>query len=164
MAREPADIIIRWDRRAGDDALITRLHAQGYGREGARFAGPFPAYVAETVAEARLDAARDSRVWFAERGGRAIGCAAMIARGDRGQLRWVVLLEEARGLGLGRRLVERALAHARAEGWREVYLETTDGLGASMRLYETLGFKVVSDAPADLWHGRGRLIVMSLAL
>lgn len=164
MATDDA-VTIRSDRRPGDDALIVRLHIEGYVEEGPRFRGDdFGPYVARTVAEAGLDAPSASRVWFAERAGRAIGCAAMIDRGACGQLRWVVLVPEARGLGLGKELVTRALDYAAAQGWREVYLETTDGLDASMALYERLGFAVCTDMPTALWHGRGHHITMHKAL
>lgn len=158
-------IHLRSDWRLGDDDLIVDLHRRGYAGEGDRFGGPFPAYVAATVLEAGLDQpGHTSRVWFAERGAETLGCAAMIDRGTRGQLRWVVLLPEARGLGLGKALFEAAMSHAAAQGWPEVYLETTDGLGPSMQLYLANGFTVVSDEEEELWNGRGRMIVMSRRL
>ncbi len=158
------DIIIRDDRSPGDDALIVDLHRRGYAPEDARFREEFCAFVGETVARTDLDDPARGTVWFAEQRGEAIGCAALVDRGDRGQLRWVVLLPEGRGFGLGKALVDRALQHARARGYREVFLETTDGLEASMAIYEKLGFVTVHDAPEPLWHGNGQLIVMSLDL
>lgn len=156
---------LRSDWRPGDGDLIVDLHRRGYAPEGARFGGAFPDYVGETVREARLDApGHASRVWFAERGPETLGCAAMIDRGTRGQLRWVVLLPEARGLGIGKALFAAAMDHAAAQGWPEVYLETTDGLGASMQLYLANGFTLTSDEPAELWHGPGRFIVMTRRL
>lgn len=155
-------ILLRSDWRAGDGERIVDLHRRGYAGEGPRFAGPFADYVRQTVEEARLGAGgHASRVWFAERGGEALGCAAMIDRGTRGQLRWVVLVPEARGLGLGKALFEAAMAHAAAQGWPEVYLETTDGLAASMQMYLANGFAVTSDTEEELWDGPGRMIVMA---
>lgn len=153
---------LRSDWQPGDAQLIVDLHRRGYAPEGERFGGHFPDYVAETVREARLDQpGHASRVWFAVRGAETLGCAAMIDRGTRGQLRWVVLLPEARGLGIGRALFTAAMDHAAAQGWPEVYLETTDGLEASRHLYLANGFTVTSKAPADLWHGPGQFIVMT---
>ncbi|HRJ01356.1 MAG TPA: GNAT family N-acetyltransferase, partial [Hyphomonas sp.] len=84
---------------------------------------------------------------------------SLIAPGER-----VVLLPEARGLGIGKALFAAAMDHAAAQGWPEVYLETTDGLGASMQLYLANGFTLTSDEPAELWHGPGRFIVMTRRL
>ncbi|MEQ9505516.1 MAG: GNAT family N-acetyltransferase [Hyphomonas sp.] len=162
MAQVPSpDLRLRSEWRAGDTDLIVDLHRRGYAGEGPGFGEPFAAYVRQTVDEAALgQPGSASRVWFAERSGETLGCAAMIDRSGRGQLRWVVLLPEARGLGLGKALFEVAMAHAVAQGWPEVYLETTSGLGASMQLYLSNGFTVVSDEEVDLWHGPGRMIVM----
>lgn len=163
-AKAPS-VRLRSEWQAGDRALIVDLHRRGYAGEGDRFGGAFPDYVDRTVADAGLDVpGHRSRVWFAEREEDALGCAAMIDRGRRGQLRWVVLVPEARGLGLGRALFEAAMAHAAAQGWEEVYLETTDGLGPSMQLYLANGFTVVSDAEEELWDGPGRMIVMTKRL
>lgn len=157
-------ISIRDERRPGDDELIVALHRRGYAPEGERFGESFCDFVAETVAEAELDDPARGKVWFAERDGAAIGCAAMVDRGDTGQLRWVVLAPEGRGLGLGRAMVERALDYARARGYSRVFLETTDGLDASMAIYKKLGFVTVHDKPEQLWHGKGQHIMMLLDL
>ena len=157
--------LIRHDRRPGDDTLIADLHVRGYAEYGERFANDeFLAHVGATVAEAGLDADARSRVWFVERDGKPYGCAAMIDRGTKGQLRWVILLPEARGKGLGRKLVDLALDHARACGWDSVYLETTDGLDASMALYESLGFVTESVEGAHERQPYGHHIVMRLNL
>lgn len=163
MAPPPVRLRSEWN--TGDIDRIVGLHIRGYSDEGPRFAGGFADYVRKTVEEADLtDPARASRVWFAERGSETLGCAAMIDRGDRGQLRWVVLVPQARGLGLGKALFGAAMAHAAAQGWPEVYLETTDGLAASMQLYLANGFAIARDEDAELWNGPGRMIVMTRRL
>jgi GNAT superfamily N-acetyltransferase len=166
---ETNPVIIRQTRQPGDDALIVDLHRAGYAPYGPRFGPLFCNFVAETVAEGALDDPASGRVWFAEMSGRAVGCAAMVNRPGtddapgRGQLRWVVLLPEVRGAGLGRRLVELALDYARDQGHETVFLETTDGLPESMALYERLGFRTAFARPEPLWHGEGMLIVMERA-
>jgi GNAT superfamily N-acetyltransferase len=162
---KPGAVRLRSEWRASDADLIVDLHRRGYAGEGARFGGHFPDYVARTVSDANLG--RDgyaSRVWFAERATETLGCAAMIDRGRRGQLRWVVLIPEARGLGLGKALFDAAMSHAAAQNWAEVFLETTSGLDASMQLYQANGFIVTSDTEESLWGGPGRLIVMTRRL
>ena len=159
-----APITFRHDRRPGDDQLIVELHRLGYAVEGDRFGQPFWEFVAETVAEAKLDQPGRSRVWFAEVDGRAVGCSALVDRGVVGQLRWVVLLPEARGSGVGRKLVDFALDHARSCGHREVFLETTDGLAPSMAIYEKVGFEMTDAHVERLWHGDGVHVTMTLKL
>jgi GNAT superfamily N-acetyltransferase len=162
---DPAIVRLRHEWHSQDSRLIVDLHRAGYAALGARFGETFLAHVAETVDEAALEQnGSRSRVWFAETEGRTIGMAAMVDRGTSGQLRWVVLLPEARGLGIGRALFDAAMDHARAQGWHSVFLHTTDGLDASMALYLKNGFTVTSDEEDDLWHGRGRLIVMTRQL
>jgi GNAT superfamily N-acetyltransferase len=155
---------IRHDLRVGDLGRIIALHGEvydalpGYGL-------PFEAYVARTIAEYILDAGGTGRIWLAEQEDKLVGCTAMILRDeDRGQLRWVLVDQSARGIGLGKDLVNRALAYARDNQCSAIFLETTDGLPESQRLYETLGFEVVSDVREELWDGERPLIRMELAL
>jgi N-acetylglutamate synthase-like GNAT family acetyltransferase len=158
------DISIRDDLRVGDLGRIIGLHGKvydalpGYGL-------CFEAFVARTVAEYILDANANGRIWLAERDGQLLGCSAMILRGDHlGQLRWLLVDSSARGLGLGKDLVSRALGYARENGRSRVFLETTDGLPESQRLYGLLGFEVTANAHEELWDGVRPLIRMELAL
>ena len=158
------DITIRHDLRVGDLGRIIALHGEvydtlpGYGLA-------FEAYVARTIAEYIIDAGGSGRIWLAERGNTLVGCAAMILRGEaRGQLRWVLVDQSARGMGLGKDLVSRALDYARDNGCSRVFLETTDGLPESQSLYDALGFKVVSDVREELWDGVRPLIRMEMGL
>ena len=158
------DITIRHDLRVGDLGRIIALHGEvydtlpGYGLA-------FEAYVARTIAEYILDAGANGCIWLAERDGKLLGCAAMVLRDDDlGQLRWVLVDSSARGIGLGKDLVNRALDYAGENRCSRIFLETTDGLPESQRLYETLGFEVVSDVREELWDGVRPLIRMELPL
>ena len=53
----------------------------------------------------------------------------------------------ARGLGLGRRLLDDLLAAARRGGFREVWLKTNSVLTEAIALYERNGFQ-----PVELDH------------
>jgi len=104
-------------------------------------------------------------VWLAERDGQLLGCTAIALRdGSTAQLRWVLVDTAARGVGLGRRLVEAALDHCRDLGCKRVFLESTDGLPESQALYDDLGFELVSSEVEELWDGLRPLIRMQLAL
>jgi len=158
------DISIRHDLRVGDLGRIISLHGEAYDTLPG-FGLAFEAFVARTVAEYVLDAGGAGRIWLAERDDKLLGCAAMVLRGqDLGQLRWVLVESSARGIGLGKDLVNRTLNYARESGCSRVFLETTDGLPESQQLYETIGFEVTSNAREKLWEGERPLIRMDLAL
>ena len=160
----PSDISIRHDLRAGDLGRIIALHGMAYsGLSG--FGLKFEAFVARTIAEYILDAGENGRIWLAERDGELVGCTAMILRnGGLGQLRWGLVDPSARGLGLGKTLVNRTLDYARSCGCSRIFLETTDGLPESQTLYESLGFELVSNEQQALWDGVRPLIKMQLQL
>lgn len=160
------DILIRSDLRPGDLGRIVTLHGTAYIDERGHFGLPFEAHVARTIAEFILDNEGRGKIFLAERNGELVGCAAMVERrrngGCDGQLRWVLLDASARGTGLGKKLVALAIDHARENGWASVFLETTDGLDASMAIYEKLGFKIESRERQKLWTGEDDVIVMRL--
>jgi GNAT superfamily N-acetyltransferase len=157
-------ISVRDELRAGDLGSIVALHGKCY-QALPGFGLAFEAYVARTVAEYILDAGAKGRIWIAERDGRLVGCTAIVLRDeDRGQLRWVLVDQSARGLGLGKRLVNNALQFCRDNGCKEVFLETTDGLPESQALYDALGFEIVSHESEILWDGVRPLIHMKLEL
>jgi len=58
----------------------------------------------------------------------------------RVELRKMYVRRERRGQGLGRRLLDRALAWARARGHARVELETATRLAEAVALYRKAGF------------------------
>ncbi|WAS97380.1 GNAT family N-acetyltransferase [Nannocystis punicea] len=96
----------------------------------------------------RFDPERD-RVWFARQGG--VLCGALTIDGPRpesgceaARLRFFILDEATRGLGLGRRMVAAAMAFCRERGYSRVYLTTLPGLDTARRLYEEHGFRLIA--------------------
>jgi GNAT superfamily N-acetyltransferase len=84
------------------------------------------------------------RIFLAIEEGRPVGCCALQVRGP-GEFEIVKMgvTESWQGRGLGRRLLERAIAEGFAFGATRLYLETNHQLGAAIRLYESLGFRHV---------------------
>lgn len=70
------------------------------------------------------------------------------ATGDVFELKKLYLTPNARGLGLGRRCVERVVDAAHSAGARAIVLETSNLLTEANRLYTRLGFKPVSGQAA----------------
>ena len=61
-------------------------------------------------------------------------------QGDCAELKRFYLLEAWRGMGLGKSLLETAIAHARDQGFARVRLDTTLKSEAAIRLFEAAGF------------------------
>ena len=88
--------------------------------------------------------------------GEAIGCGAVKHQsGDVSDIKRMWVAESARGLGLGRRLLERLEGLARARGSTEAHIETADVLPEAIALYRSAGYVEVppfNDEPfADRW-------------
>jgi putative acetyltransferase len=77
-----------------------------------------------------------------------VGCAGLYPLNPcRAELCKMYIEKAARGLGLGRRLLEDLLAVARRGGFREVWLKTNSVLTEAISLYERHGFR-----PVELEH------------
>ncbi|WP_048569356.1 GNAT family N-acetyltransferase [Clostridium cylindrosporum] len=46
---------------------------------------------------------------YAEHNGKIIGCIGIVGHGERAQLRWFLLDQHYRGIGLGRKLLQEAI-------------------------------------------------------
>jgi GNAT superfamily N-acetyltransferase len=92
-------------------------------------------------------AIEDGRVLVALGGDDVPIAFAMIeAFGGAVHLREIDVVPEAQGLGLGRRLIERIIADARAAGARAVTLTTFRDVPFNAPYYMRLGFRVVDEA------------------
>lgn len=91
--------------------------------------------------------------------GEAVGCGAVKHQpGSVSDIKRMWLAESARGLGLGRRLLEYLEQLAREHGSREARMETNDVLSEAIALYRSAGYVEVppfNDEPfADRWFAK----------
>ena len=85
---------------------------------------------------------RGGEIFIAEKQARVVGTCALIPVSEVVfEIAKLVVSQESRGEGLGRRLVHRALAHARRLGAARVALMSNHQLGPALKLYESLGFE-----------------------
>jgi GNAT superfamily N-acetyltransferase len=137
--------------RPGDLGTIVHLHGTLYAREYG-FDASFEAYVAGPLSELVLRGSSRERLWIAERDGKFLGCVAIVdASDDIAQLRFYLVVPEARGTGIGRRLLEEAVAFARDEGYVSIFLWTVSALEAAAHLYRAAGFVKVEEVPGTPW-------------
>ncbi len=115
----------------------------------------FEGLTAEVVAQfvRNLDPRRE-RCWIAEKDGKRVGSVFCFKEfEDVARLRMLLVGPAARGLGIGRRLLEECVRFARQVGYSRLILSTYDVLRVARRLYADLGFRLVREESHSSFGG-----------
>jgi GNAT superfamily N-acetyltransferase len=142
-----ADVSLRLADRPGDLGWVVERHGTVYAAEYG-WDVSFEGLVADIVAgfAAGHDPEREAG-WIAELEGQRAGSIFCIAADEPGiaALRALFVDPAARRRGIGRMLIERCIAFARAAGYRQMELGTTSDLVGARRLYDAAGFELVHE-------------------
>jgi DNA-binding MarR family transcriptional regulator/ribosomal protein S18 acetylase RimI-like enzyme len=150
------------EHRAGDMGWIVSRQAALYAEEYG-WTTEYEALAAEIVAEflKHVDRPRE-RCWVAERDGARVGAVMIVKQSERvAKLRLLHVERAARGLGIGKRLVEECIRFSRAAGYQKITLWTQSNLLAARHLYKAAGFTCVAqeahhrfgkDLVAETWE------------
>ena len=137
---------------AADYGWIIESHGEVYAREygwGPRFLSLVARVVADYIDS--FDPALE-RCWIAERDGANVGSVFVAKDPTRpgvAKLRMLLVLPSARGLGIGKRLVDECTRFAREAGYHTISLWTNSVLTAARQIYVDAGYVRVREEVHD---------------
>ena len=92
--------------------------------------------------------AESERCWVAEMNNEIVGSVFVVRHDETtAKLRLLYVEEAARGLGLGRTLVDEVVQFSRDKGYKKLVLWTNSVLGSARHIYEDVGFELIDEAP-----------------
>lgn len=146
QAQKPTAVIR--SHRPGDIGWVVSAHGRFYS-EALGFNEKFEALVARVAADFISDYDRErEHCWIAEVGGENVGSIFLVKDPETAgtaRLRLLYVDEAARGLGLGKQLVDECLQFARRAGYKRVELYTNAVLATARHIYEQAGFYLLSE-------------------
>lgn len=143
------EVIIR-PFQAGDIGYVVQLHGKLY-REKYNFTQMFEYYVMKGLTDFIIDQ-EGGELWIAEVNGENVGSIAITKSSDaQAQIRWFIIDEKYQGLGIGKKLINTAIAFCKAQNYQHIFLWTISILKEARYLYEKFNFTITEEKPNDEW-------------
>jgi len=143
----PVAYILR-DHEPGDLGWIVHRHGVFY-TQAFGWNDNLEALCADIIANyvKHHDPARE-RVWIAERDGERIGSVMLTKESESvGRLRLLLVEPSARGLGIGKRLVQECTRFAKKSRYEKIVLDTVHILEAAHGIYRSEGYRIIHEEP-----------------
>jgi putative acetyltransferase len=107
-----------------------------------------------------------SKFWVLKKQGKIVGCGGIApllgGNSETCELRKMYFYKEARGFGMGKKMVELCLEKAKELGYKNMYLETIERMEQANSLYKKMGFKSTCRMGATGHSACGAFYVRSL--
>jgi DNA-binding MarR family transcriptional regulator/GNAT superfamily N-acetyltransferase len=131
----------------GEMGWVIQRHGALYAAEHG-FDATFEALVAQIVAQYMERDDDRERAWIADVAGEPAGCIFCMREDDEtAKLRLLLVEPDARGMGVGARLVEQCVRFAEQAGYTSMTLWTQSILEDAQRLYARAGFTIAGSKP-----------------
>lgn len=145
-------VTIRTELKPGDVGMLIHMHGWIYAKE-CGYNHFFEGYVCKTFYDLLQTYSPDKdRFWLAEANGEIVGSIAIIGHSNKkAQLRWFMLHPDARGMGLGKKLLHEAISYCKDRGFQFIFLETTEDQNTAIGMYVKAGFKKISEQEIESW-------------
>jgi GNAT superfamily N-acetyltransferase len=141
------EIIIRDEISSRDIQHIVSRHRILYEDEFG-FNSDFSDYVEKTLED-------PAHIWIAEIDRAFAGCIGVVEVFPKvARLRWLLIEPNARGMGLGKALIQQLLDHCKEKKYQTIFLWTVNKLPAARKVYEHLGFQLTESKPEALLWGQ----------
>lgn len=154
MALQETSFSLKRDYDPGTISRIVELHATYYSKHWG-FGAFFEAKVASELSQfiLRYDPNKDLllTVSIDNQIQGSIVIDGWQAHTQGAHLRWFIVSEPFMGKGIGKRLLNEAIAFCRKKHYQEIYLWTFEGLDVAHHLYKAAGFVLVKQQTGNQW-------------